>query len=139
MGFRKFGLHPVELRAVFQIAGARGARVGIAGAIEREELSQAAVGEIVIARGFVLWKREVVQDGREIAMALGFVSVVVAECREEGNSCEQRLVGLEELGTPILVARATMPEAKAQAADICVYVVSQAEQKADGIACAGTA
>src|ERR1700744_533335 len=105
MRFGKFSLHPVELRAVFQIAGARGTRFGVAGAVEREKLSQTTVGEIVIARRLVLWKREVVQDGREIAMAFGFVSVVVAEGGEERNRCEQRLIRLEELGTPIFVAR----------------------------------
>ncbi len=48
-------------------------------------------------------------------MTLGLVAVVVAEGGEEGNAREQRLVGLEELRTPIFVAGAGVTKAEARA------------------------
>src|SRR5580700_5901509 len=86
MGLGEFRFHPAELHAVFEIVGMDGTRFGVAGAIEREELSQISIGEVVIAAGLVLRKREIVEDHVHIAMALGFVAVMIAERGKERNA-----------------------------------------------------
>src|SRR5260370_39361477 len=87
--------------AVLEVGCSRRVGFRVPGAIEREEFRQIAVGEVVIAGGLVLGKREVVENGPKIAAALGLVAIVIAERGEKRNASNQRLVGRIKLGRPI--------------------------------------
>ena len=133
MRLRKFRLHPVELRAVFEVGGPRRSGFRILGAIKGEEFRQIGVDEIVITRRLVLWKSEIVENRRQIGLSLSLVAVMIAERGEEGNAGDQGLIGGVELGRPIGVVGAGMQRSAQESGDVAIDVIAHTEDEAHGI------
>src|SRR5580704_4554489 len=133
MRLRKFRLHPVELRAVFEVGGPRRSGFRILGAIKGEEFRQIGVGEIVITRRLILWKSEIVENRRQIGLSLRFVAVMIAERGEERDAGDQGLVGRVKLGRPIDIVGSGMQRAAQESGDVAIDVVAHAEDEAHGI------
>ena len=83
-GCRERLLQPWPLGQPRPYCGA-GVRGGVVGAVEREEIRQAAEGKRVIARRSVFGKEKIIQINRQVAAVLRPVAVVVAEAGMKGN------------------------------------------------------
>src|SRR5215471_8879145 len=82
VSFGKLLLHRVELGAVLQIHGTGAAGLGTASAVESRKIRQTGEVEMVVTRRFGARERQVVALRLQIASRLGFVPIVIAECRK---------------------------------------------------------
>src|SRR5690349_14778159 len=105
---------------------------GVVGAVERVEIGEAAVYEVVPAGGPVAREEEVIQIGAQIAAILGRIAVVIAQGGEERNLVENRFVGLKELGAPIAILRPAVLHEIAEI-DVGVNVIPHGEDETHGI------